>query len=74
LEVSICEHTFVRVISFSVTEHHPTKPWLVLGTTQHTAQLDDDTDFFSWAAERWPTDRFTVQPAPWQLGPSNAEP
>ena len=60
----LCEHTFVRLVSFSVTEHDPRKPWLVLGTTQHTAQLDEETDFFSWAAERWPANRFTVQLAP----------
>jgi putative transposase len=31
-------------------------------------------EFFSWAAERWPADRFTVQLAPWQLSPSRDEP
>jgi hypothetical protein len=70
----ICEHTFVPVIRFSATEHDPSEPWIVLGTTQHTTELDEETDFFAWAAERWPANRFTVQLAPWQLSPSRDEP
>jgi hypothetical protein len=40
----------------------------------HTAELAEEADFFAWAAERWPANRFTVQLAPWQLSPSRDEP
>jgi hypothetical protein len=70
----LCEHTFVRVLRFSVTEHDPAKPWIVVETTEHTAELAEEADFFAWAAERWPANRFTVQLAPWQLSPSRDEP
>jgi hypothetical protein len=65
---------FVPVLQFSVSEHDPSKPWLVIETTRHTAELENETDFFAWTAERWPADRYTVQAAPWQLGPSGAGP
>jgi hypothetical protein len=37
----------VSVLGFSVTEHHPDRPWIVLKTTHHTAELDHGTEFFS---------------------------
>jgi hypothetical protein len=39
----------------------------VTGVRQRVAELEDDVDFFAWAAERWPADRFTVQLEPWEL-------
>ena len=32
--------------------------------------LEDDVDFFPWAAQRWPAERFTVQLDPWELSHS----
>jgi hypothetical protein len=58
---------FVRSFSFTITEHDPDRPWIVTGVAQRTAELEDDVDFFVWAAERWPADRFTVQIDPWEL-------
>jgi hypothetical protein len=51
----------VRVYTFSVTEHDPERPWIVLGTGRHSVELEDGAEFFAWAAERWPRERFTVQ-------------
>jgi hypothetical protein len=58
---------FVSSYSFTVTEHDPDKPWIVVGTGRHTVELEDGQDFFRWAVARWPSDRFTVQLDPWQL-------
>jgi hypothetical protein len=32
-------------------------------------ELEAGVQFFAWAAERWPPDRFTVELDPWQLSP-----
>ncbi len=63
----MCEHTFVRSFSFTVTGHDPDRPWIVTGAEQRTVELEDEVDFFAWAAERWPAERFTVQLDPWEL-------
>jgi hypothetical protein len=57
----------VRSFSFTVTEHDPDQPWLVTGVEHRTVELEDGVDFFTWAAERWPAGRFTVQLNPWEL-------
>jgi hypothetical protein len=64
--------TYVRVRSFSftITEHDPDRPWIVTGVEQRTVELEDDLDFFAWAAERWPAKRFTIQLDPWELSRS----
>ena len=61
--------TYVRVRSFSftVTEHDPDRPWIVTGVEHQTVELEYDVDFFAWAAEQWPSERFTVQLDPWEL-------
>jgi hypothetical protein len=51
-ELAECEHTFVRLFSFTVTEHDPDRPWMVIGVQRQVAELADDVDFFGWAAER----------------------
>lgn len=63
------EHTFVRSYGFRVTEHDPEQPWLIIGSGLHPIELDTDTDFYKWAHERWPSDRFTVELDPWSLTP-----
>jgi hypothetical protein len=59
---------FVLEYSFTVAEHDPERPWIVLGSDQHTITLDDGRSFFEWAHERWPAPRWTVELDPWQLG------
>jgi hypothetical protein len=61
--------TYVRVRSFSftVTEHDLMRPWIVTDVEQRTVDLEDRVDFFVWAAERGPPERFTVQLDPWEL-------
>ena len=59
---------FVCEYRFTVTEHDPDRPWIVLGVEQQTVELDESADFYSWAHEQWAASRFTVQLDPWQLG------
>ncbi len=63
----MCEHTFVRSFSFTVTEHDLRRPWIVTGVERRTVELEDEGDFFAWAVRRWPAERFTVQLDPWEL-------
>jgi hypothetical protein len=60
----------VRSYGFTITEHDPDRPWIVLGVQRQTAELDESVDFYTWAHERWAGSRFTVQLDPWQLGTS----
>jgi hypothetical protein len=60
---------FVPLFSFTVTEHDPERPWIVLGSERQTVTLDDGVDFFEWSSERWPRPRWTVELDPWQLSP-----
>jgi len=53
--------------SYTVVEHEPNRPWLVVGSHHRSVELPDDQDFFGWAAQEWPADRFTVQLDPWAL-------
>jgi hypothetical protein len=62
---NLCEHMFVRTFSFTITEHDQERPWIVNGVEHQTVEFEDDVDFFAWAAERWPAERFTVQLDPW---------
>ena len=63
--------TYVRVprYGYTVTEHDRERPWIVRGTEHYIVELDTGQDFFTWAAERWPGERFTVQLDPWALSP-----
>ncbi|HEY3726831.1 MAG TPA: hypothetical protein VGL51_06635 [Solirubrobacteraceae bacterium] len=47
----------------------PTKPWLIVGREHHTVELDAEVEFFTWAHQRWPTERYTVTLDPGQLSP-----
>jgi hypothetical protein len=58
---------FVREYSFTLTEHDPKKPWLVLSIDRQTVTLDENVPFYVWAREQWPEARFTVTLDPWEL-------
>jgi hypothetical protein len=60
---------FVRDYGFTITEHDPERPWIVLGSEHRTITLDDGADFFHWAHGHWPSRRWTVDLDPWQLSP-----
>jgi hypothetical protein len=53
--------------SYTVTEHDPEQPWLVIGREPHAVTLDADENFFVWAHERWPEPRWSVELDPFQL-------
>jgi hypothetical protein len=59
----------MREYGFTVTEHDPHRPWMVLSSEHRTVKLPDGVEFFSWAREQWPSTRWTVQLDPFQLGP-----
>ncbi len=63
----MCEHMFVCSFSFTVTEHDPQRPWIVTGVENRTVELEDDVNFFAWAAERWPAEWLSIQLDPWEL-------
>jgi hypothetical protein len=63
---------FVREYQFTVTEHDPDRAWIILSREHQVAELEDGVQFFAWAAERWPRDRFTVELDPWQLSPEHS--
>ena len=62
-------HANIRSMEFgfTVTQHEPTRPWIVVGREPRTVTLADDVNFFDWAREHWPAPRWTVQLDPWQL-------
>jgi hypothetical protein len=64
----------VPKFSFTITEHDPEKPWLVLGQEHGTATLPDVPAFFAWARERWPEPRWSIELEPWQLAPGSSVP
>jgi hypothetical protein len=58
---------FVPEFSHTVREHDPAKPWLVVGGARHlTVELDDAGQFGTWAAQKWPRDRYTAELDPGQ--------
>jgi hypothetical protein len=65
----VCEHAFVRLYGFRVTEHDLERPWVIIASGRHRVELDSDVDFYQWAHEQWPPDRFTVELDPWTLTP-----
>ena len=65
----VCEHVFVPEYRYTLTEHDLAKPWLIRGSEQRTIALEDGVSFFDWAHEHWPAPRWTVELAPWQIGP-----
>lgn len=56
--------------SFTVTEHDPERPWIMVGRERQSATFDDARGFYRWAKERWPAPRCTVELDPWQLSPT----
>jgi hypothetical protein len=60
----------MREYRFTLLEHDAERPWIVVSQEHRTATLDDDADFFTWARERWPGPRWTVELDPWQLSPT----
>jgi hypothetical protein len=56
---------FVRTWSYTVVEHDPDRPWIVLGQHRETIDLEDGASFHDWAACRYPNERFTVELDPW---------
>ena len=65
---------FVREYGYTVTEHDPATPWLILGIQHHMVSLPDGQEFFGWATTEWPPDRFTVELDPWALVPKGPTP
>ena len=63
--------TYVRMTEygFTLTEHDPDRPWMVLSSEHRTIKLPNNVQFFSWAREQWPSPRWTVQLDPFQLTP-----
>jgi hypothetical protein len=58
----------VRSYAFTVTEHDPDRPWIVVGESRHlTVELDDGQNFYERAAIEWPRPRYEVQLDPHQL-------
>ena len=45
---------FVPQYGFTITEHDPDRPWIVLGSEHRTVELEDDESFALWAAGHWP--------------------
>jgi hypothetical protein len=60
---------FVRSYGSRVLEHDPERPWVIVGSGRHRIELEAGIDFYEWARERWPPDRFTVELDPWSLTP-----
>jgi hypothetical protein len=65
---NICS-TLMREYGFTITEHDPDRPWMVLSSEHRTIKLPDGMDFLTWAREQWPAPRWSVQVDPWELSP-----
>ena len=50
----------MKTYSFTLTEYERGKPWLIRATGRQSVQLPDDQDFYTWALEQWPADRYRV--------------
>jgi len=59
----------MREFGFTITEHDPDRPWMVLSSEHRTIKLPDGMDFLTWAREQWPAPRWSVQADPWELSP-----
>ena len=51
----------MREFSFTLAEHDPDRPWIVLGREHQTVKLDAGVSFFESAREQWPEPRWTVE-------------
>jgi hypothetical protein len=58
----------VRSYSFTVAEHDPERPWILVGEIRRlTVELEDGQGFYEWATREWPGPRFKVELDPWEL-------
>ncbi len=55
----------MREYGFTITEHDPDRPWMVLVSEHRTIKLADGLDFFTWADRQWPAPRWSVELDPW---------
>lgn len=47
---------------YTVVEHDPDRPWIIVGDTRHlTVDLEDASDFPGGVTRHWPRDRFTTE-------------
>jgi hypothetical protein len=54
-------------LRYTVIEHDPDEPWIIIGETRHlTIELPDIRDFAAWAAECWPREQYTAELEPGQ--------
>ena len=58
---------FVPEIGYSVAEHDPQRPWIIVSIECRTVQLDDVRAFGEWAERERPSSRCSVTPDPWSL-------
>lgn len=59
----------MKTFSFTIAEHDPERPWIVMRLEHRTVELDAGADFFAWVREHWPEPRWSVELDPWQLSP-----
>lgn len=56
--------------SYTVAEHDPDAPWIVVGEIHHlSVELEAGASFYEWAAREWPSPRYAVTVDPWQISP-----
>lgn len=56
------------VFTYSVTEHDPERPWIMLGTrTGLSLEASNAHEFYEKVGVLWPRDRFDVELAPGEL-------
>ena len=55
----------MRTYGFTIAEHDPDRPWIILDQRHETIALEDETSFTEWASQHYPRKRFTVQLDPW---------
>jgi hypothetical protein len=51
----------MRTWGYTLTRKDPTRPWIVLEQTHHTADLPDEMWFGEFEDGRWPTPEWTVE-------------
>jgi hypothetical protein len=63
----------VSTYSYTVAEHDPDRPWIVVGEIRRlSVELEAGVSFYEWAAREWPSSRYEVTPDPWQLSPERS--
>ena len=59
----------MREYGYMLTEHDPSKPWLVLGREHRSVNFEDSASFFEWGAPEWPEPQWSVELDPYELSP-----